>query len=53
MKYLFSILLAMALAANAIGFPESLADDSQVKGPVTTFILPHRPEKNRLSYNGG
>ena len=39
MKYLFSILLAMALAANAIGFPESPADDNQVKGPVTTSIV--------------
>ena len=39
MKYLFSILLAMALAANAIGFLESPADDSQVKGPVTTSIV--------------
>ena len=39
MKYLFFILLAIALDANAIGFPESQADDSQVKGPVTTLII--------------
>ena len=39
MKYLFFILLAIALDVNAIGFPGSSADDSQVEGPVKTLIV--------------